>query len=101
MTDHFYHSDWPLYRYKRAPQGFVSSGDGYNLRFDEVLTDFECQKRCVDDTLIFYENLESHWWSSMNFLETVGRTGIILNPAKFQFCKKVVDFAGFRLSSVI
>ena len=29
---------------------------------------------------------------------TVGRAGIVLNPAKFQFCKKVVDFAGFRLS---
>ena len=84
--------------YKRAPQSFVSSGDGYNRRFDEVLTDFECQKRCVDDTLIFDENLESHWWRSMNFLETVGCAGIVLNPAKFKFCKKVVDFAGFRLS---
>ena len=54
------------YRYMRAPQGFVSSGDGYKRRFDEVLTDFECQKRCVDDTLIFYENVESHWWRSVN-----------------------------------
>ena len=25
-----------LLRYKRAPQGFLSSGDGYNRRFDEI-----------------------------------------------------------------
>ena len=27
---------WGLFRYKRAPQGFVSSGDGYSRRFDEI-----------------------------------------------------------------
>jgi len=27
---------WGLFRYKRAPQGFLSSGDGYNRRFDDL-----------------------------------------------------------------
>ena len=31
------------------------------------------------------------------FLETVGNSGIVLNPGKFQFCAK--EFAGFRISS--
>ena len=86
------------YRYKRAPQGFASSGDGYNRRFDEVISNFERHKRCVDDTLIYDSDLEHHWWRVIEFLELVGNAGIVLNPKKFQFCQKCVDFAGFRIS---
>lgn len=32
------------WRYTRAPQGFLSSGDGYNRRFDAILSTFECKK---------------------------------------------------------
>ena len=28
----------------------MSSGDGYNRHFDEVLADFTNKERCVDDT---------------------------------------------------
>ena len=38
------------WRYIRAPQGFVSSGDGYNRRFDAILAAFPDNERCVDDT---------------------------------------------------
>ena len=31
----------------------------------------------------------------------LGESGIVLNPAKFQFASKTVDFAGFRISSDI
>ena len=31
---------WGRYRYCRNPQGFVGAGDGYNRRFDAVLSDF-------------------------------------------------------------
>ena len=40
-----------LWRYTRAPQGFLSSGDGYNSRFDAVLSTFERKECCVDDTV--------------------------------------------------
>ena len=85
------------FRYKRAPQGFVSSGDGYNRRFDAILTDFMRKERCVDDTVHYDSNLEDHWWCTIDFLRTVGEAGIVLNPEKFQFCSKSVEFAGFRV----
>ena len=85
------------YRYRRAPQGFVSSGDGYNRRFDAVLSEFIRKERCVDDTIHFDTDLEEHWWRTIDFLIKVGEAGIVLNPKKFQFCKKSVEFAGFRL----
>ena len=92
-------SPFGRWRYKRAPQGFLSSGDGYNRRFDAVLSDFERKERCVDDTIHYDSDLEEHWWRTIEFLITVGNSGIVLNPDKFQFARKEVDFAGFRISS--
>ena len=86
------------YRYTRAPQGFVSSGDGYNQRFDAVLSNFLRKERCVDDTVFFDDCIESHWWRAIDFLSIVGSAGIVLNKEKFQFSQRTVDFAGFRIS---
>ena len=86
------------WRYTRAPQGFLSSGDGYNRRFDAVLSTFQRKERCVDDTIHYDSDLEEHWWRTIDFLTRVGQAGIILNPNKFQFAKRSADFAGFHIS---
>ena len=86
------------WRYTRAPQGFLSSGDGYNRRFDAVLAEFERKERCVDDTIHYDSDLQEHWWRTIDFLTRVGQAGIVLNPDKFQFAEQNVDFAGFRIS---
>ena len=85
-------------RYCRAPQGFLSSGDAYNRRFEAVIGGFERKERCIDDTIFYDESLESHWWRAIDFFILVGKSGIVLNPKKFQFSLKTVDFAGFRIS---
>lgn len=76
----------------------LSSGDSYNRRFDAVLSDFERKERCVDDTIHYDTDLEKHWWRTIDFLIGVGQSGIVLNPDKFPFADKSVDFAGFRVS---
>ena len=86
------------WRYTRAPQGFLSSGDGDSRRFDAVLSMFERKERCVDDTIHYDTDLEEHWWRTIDFLTRVGQAGIVLNPDKFQFAKRSVDFTGFRIS---
>ena len=60
--------------------------------------DFMRKELCVDDTVFFDENLEEHWWHTIQFLTLMGRSGIVLNPSKFQFAQRSVDFAGFRIS---
>ena len=89
------------YRFLRAPQGFTSSGDGYNRRLDEITCEVERLKRCMDDNCHydFDDDLELHWWQTIDFLELMGSHGVTLNPTKFQFCMKEIDFAGFHLSS--
>ena len=86
------------WRYTRAPQGFLSSGDGYNRRFDAILSNFERKERCVDDTIHYDQTLEQHWWRTIDLLTRLGQAGIVLNPDKFQFAERRVDFAGFRVS---
>ena len=86
------------WRYIRARQGFLSSGDGCNRRFDAVLAEYERNERCVDDTVHYDSDLEQQWWRTIDFLTRVGQAGIVLIPDKFQFAKRTVDFAGFRVS---
>ena len=87
-----------LWRYKRAVQGSVSSGDGFNRRFDSILSEFGRKERVVDDTLHYDEDLETHWWRTIELLTLAGKSGIIFNPEKFQFGQREVDFAGFRVT---
>ena len=91
-----------LIRYKRAPQGYASSGDGFHRRVDDILLDVQRMERCVDDSLLHDpdSDMEWHWWRVIDFLELAGRNGIILNPEKFQFCQNTVELASFRISNV-
>ena len=84
--------------YRMAPQGALGSGDGYSRRFDEVIADVERKTKCVDDTTQWDVDLETHWWRVIDFLELLGRNGIILNFEKFQFSQREVEFAGFRIT---
>ena len=38
---------WGRYRYRVAPQGYVSSGDGYTRRYDEIVMAAELSHDCV------------------------------------------------------
>jgi len=94
-------TQWGLFRYVRAPQGFLSSGDGYNRRLDDILAHFERLVRCVDDSLLHDDDdkLREHWWRVIEFLEVAGNAGVVLNSDKFQFAQETVDFAGFRITA--
>ena len=76
----------------------MSSGDGFNRCLDEVLSDFYSKERCIDDICHFDQDLEDHWWRSIDLLLTLGEAGVIVNPNKFQFAERSVEFAGFRIS---
>jgi hypothetical protein len=77
----------------------LSSGDGYNRRFDDIAAHVMRMERCVDDSLLHDDDLNAHWWRVIEFLELVGNNGIVLNPEKFQFSQDTVEFAGFRISN--
>ncbi|VDI39087.1 Hypothetical predicted protein [Mytilus galloprovincialis] len=49
---------WGRYRYKTATQGYIASGDGYTRRFDEIVADVPHRTKCVDDTLLWSDDIE-------------------------------------------
>ena len=52
----------------------------------------------MDDTIHYDPDLQTHWWRTIDFLIRVGQAGIVLNAEKFHFARRIVDFAGFRIS---
>jgi len=40
------------FRYCVAPQGFAASGDGYNQRYDNLISDMHRKTKCVDDLVV-------------------------------------------------
>ena len=89
---------WGRYRYCVAPQGYVSSGDAYTRRFDEIAMDVPNKTQCVDDTLLWSNNIEEAFFQAVQWLDLCGRNGITLNPEKFFFAEETVEFAGFEIS---
>ena len=52
----------------------------------------------MDDTVHYDTDLEAHWWRTIELLTLLGQSGIVLNPDKFQFAMREIDFAGFRVT---
>ena len=52
----------------------------------------------MDDTIHYDEDLETHWWRTIEFLDMMGTAGAVMNPDKFQFAERNVDFAGFHIT---
>ena len=90
---------WGRYRYKTAHQGYIASGDGFFRRFDEIVADIPHKTKCIDDTLLWADDIQSSFFQAMECLDICGRNGIILNPDKFVFCQHTVTFAGFDITT--
>ena len=88
---------WGRYRYLTAPQGYKASGDGYTARFDGLTEGIKNKTKCVDDTLMWSEDIAQAFTDAANWLTICGANGIILNPEKFVFAKDTVQFAGFEI----
>ena len=81
------------------PQGYIASGDGYSRRFDEIAADFENKSKCIDDTIMWSDNIEQGFFQACHWLDLYGRNGITQNPKKFHFACDTVEFAGFVITT--
>ena len=91
------------YRYLRGPMGYLAAGDGYTHRYDIITGMLEVRKRgkwvkCVDDTLLWSENIKEAFRETCEFISHCGKHGVIFNPKKFHFAKDVAEFAGLEIT---
>ena len=91
-------TEWGRYRYLRAPQGFHASGDAYTRRFDDITVDIPRKTRCIDDSLLWDNDIADSFWHTVKYISHCGSNGVVFNPPKFVFGKDVVDFAGFTVT---
>jgi hypothetical protein len=55
------------YRYKTAPQGYIASGDGvFSRRFDEIVGDVTNKSKCIDDTLLWSDDITSSFFQAVD-----------------------------------
>ena len=91
-------TEWGRYRYCRGPQGFHGTGDAYTRRFDDITSGEERYMRCIDDGLLYDDNIEESFWHTFDHLKHCADNGIVFNPEKFRFSRETVEFAGFEVT---
>ena len=89
---------WGRMRYVVAPQGSISSGDGYTYWYDLVIRSLKNIKKCIDDVLGWASSLVELFFNVVNFLYLTNSHGIIQNPAKFKWGRKEIEYLGFWLT---
>ena len=91
-------SEWGSYQYCRGPQGFHGTGDAYTRRFDDITSEEQRYRRCVDDGLLHDSDIENAFWHTFDHIKHCADNGIVFNRDKFRFAEEIVDFAGFEVS---
>ena len=92
---------WGKFRYLRAPQGYLASGNTYTSRRSKTIRENklgENSAECIDDTFLVEKTIEDNFIKTWKYLYHCSKAGITFNPKKFQFCEKKVLFAGLELS---
>ena len=73
------------FQYRTTPQGLLSAGDGYTQRFDEIVRGFPNHLKCVDDSIIWDDSIETNFYATCAFLDKCSLSGIVFNKDKFVF----------------
>ena len=92
-------TEYGRYRYRTTPQGFIAAGDGYSQRMDKIICDeFDNYKKCIDDTLLWDQDIASNFSRICQFLTKCSSQGVVFNPSKFQFAENSVRYLGFVIN---
>ena len=84
--------------YLRLPQGFITSGDVYTRCYNEIIKNFPCKVKIIDDTLLCDTDIEQSLIHTWDNLTTSAKNGIVTNKSKFQFCQDNIEFAGLLIT---
>ena len=89
---------WGTYTYRKAPQGYLATGDAYTHRYDNVVKGIKHISKCVDDVCLWGDSLEEAFLRTCQYLTHSNNNGIIFNPEKFMLGKEEIEFVGFQLT---
>ena len=90
-------TEFGRYQYLRVPQGHTSSGDAYTRQYDDIIADVPRKHKITDDVLLDDTGIEASFWHAFDFLVLCWKNGVTINPTKFLFARRDVDFVGFHV----
>ena len=83
-----------------TPKGFLAAGDGYSDRTDRIVEGVTRLKKCVDDCLLYDQDIETNFFRVCEFLSLCSANGIIFNPSKIQLAEDEVAYVGFTVTDM-
>ena len=86
----------PPHQLQRTPAH--ASGDAYTRRFDDITAGQPRVVRCVDDSLLWDDNISDSFWHAFDYIKVCADNGIIFNKGKFQLAQRNAEFAGFEVT---
>ena len=90
--------EFGCYRCIGYGQGPICSGDADTHRFDNITSMFQNVVRCVNDSLLWEDDLKSSFDLVCRYMSTCSRGGINFNKQKFKFAEDTVDYVGFTIT---
>ena len=96
--------EWEKFRYKRAPEGYLSSGDSYIKHTDAIMDDCPSTtpdrdfEKIVDDIITHSDTMEGAFEKICSILSHCNKNGLVFNAEKFRFARREVEFAGFMIT---
>ena len=97
-------TEWGKFRYTRAPQGYLSSGDSYSKYTDAILENCPSTsaekdvEKIVDDVITWSTFITGAFNRICSILSHCYKNGLVFNPTKFRFAKREVEFTGFLIT---
>ena len=89
---------WGHYCYCPAPQGYITSGNGFTCCHDDIIAHIPQKTVCIDDSLLWSNSIKVSVWQVINWLDIYARNGITSSLTKFVFASDTVEFAGFQIT---
>ena len=86
------------YRCIESGQGLICSGNAYTARFDKIMQDFTNVVWCVDDSLIWADNVRNMFYSTCRYISVCAKGGINFKKKKIEFSQNEVEYVGFKIS---
>jgi hypothetical protein len=80
-----------------VPQDFVSTGDGYTRRYNQVVANIGNKTKCIDNVGRWEDDIEKSFFQACHWMDRCGRNRITQNLAKFHFAMDTVEFASFEI----
>ena len=73
------------------------TGDAYTRTYDDIITDIPRKGKVIDDSILYDFNIREAFYHAYDYMYTCSENGVTLNPDKFKFCRREVDFCGFHV----